>query len=361
MAKSVAVKSSKVANKAEKKSAKVEKKVESSDSSNSDSDSSADSSDDEEKTEEKKDDSSDSDSSDSDNEEEKKEESSESAASSDSEASNNKRKTESAAEVPAKKSKTEDEAAPAASATVFVGGLSWNVDNDWLRTEFTECGEILDVRVITDRDSQRSKGFAYVEFANAEGANAALALAGKEIDGRSIRVDLSEARPKKEAGAKTFNNAPQGEASDTLFVGNLSFNATEDDLRGAFTECGEIISVRLPTDRETGQAKGFGYIQFSSVEQAKAAIAWNGTELAGRPCRLDYAGKKPERSEGGGFGGRGGGRGGRGGRGGFGGDRGGRGGGRGGFGGDRGGRGGRGGARGGRGGFGAFQGSKVSF
>ncbi|KAG0050704.1 hypothetical protein BGZ89_003758, partial [Linnemannia elongata] len=255
MAKSVAVKSSKVANKAEKKSAKVEKKVESSDSSNSDSDSS-----DSDNEEEKKDDSSDSDSSDSDsdNEEEKKEESSESAASSDSEASNNKRKNEAAAETSAKKSKTEDEAAPAASATVFVGGLSWNVDNDWLRTEFTECGEILDVRVITDRDSQRSKGFAYVEFATAEGANAALALAGKEIDGRSIR----------------------------------------DDIRGAFTECGEIISVRLPTDRETGQAKGFGYIQFGSIDQAKAAIAWNGTDLAGRPCRLDYAGKKPERSEG---------------------------------------------------------------
>jgi len=242
--------------------------------------------------------------------------------------------------------------------------LSWNVDNDWLRTEFADCGEILDVRVITDRDSQRSKGFAYVEFANAEGANAALALAGKDIDGRAIRVDLSESRPKKEAGAKSFNQAPTGDASDTLFVGNLSFQATEDDLRGAFAECGEIISVRLPTDRETGQAKGFGYIQFSSVEEAKGAIAFNGTELAGRACRLDFAGKKPE-GNGGGFGGD---RGGRGGRGGFGG---GRGGGRGGFGGDRGGRGGRGGGRGGfggdrggrggRGGFGSFQGSKKTF
>ena len=202
--------------------------------------------------------------------------------------------------------------------------------------------------------------FAYVEFATAEGANAALALAGKEIDGRAIRVDLSESRPKKEAGAKSFNNAPTGDASDTLFVGNLSFQASEDDLRNAFAECGEIISVRLPTDRETGQAKGFGYIQFSSIEEAKAAVAFNGTELAGRPCRLDFAGKKPEGS---GFGGGGRG-GGRGGRGGFGGDRGGRGG-RGGFGGGRGGgRGGFGGdrgGRGGRGGFGGFSGSKKTF
>ncbi|KAF8960957.1 hypothetical protein BGZ46_001464 [Entomortierella lignicola] len=347
MAKSAAVKSSKVektVTKVDKKATKAAKKAESSSESDSDSSSASDSESEDEEEEEKKEekaessDSSDSDS-DSDSDEEETKENSESATSSDSES--NKRKTEEKeTTVAAKKTKTED--ASPASATVFVGGLSWNVDNDWLRTEFTECGEILDVRVITDRDSQRSKGFAYVEFATQEGANAALALAGKEIDGRAIRVDLSESRQKKDAGAKS--SSPQGDATDTLFIGNLSFNATEDDIRGAFAECGEIISIRLPTDRETGQPKGFGYIQFSSIEEAKAAVAWNGSELAGRPCRLDYAGKKPERSEGGGFGG---GRGGRGGRGGFG--------------GGRGGRGGRGGSSTNRGGFGSFSGNKVTF
>ncbi|KAG0317439.1 hypothetical protein BG000_004553, partial [Podila horticola] len=249
MAKSIAAapKNSK-ADKVNKKEKKVVESPSSASESESEasSSSSSDSSDsEEEEKEEKKNESSDSDS-DSDSDDEEKA-TAESANSSDSESS--KRKAEAEETPAAKKTKTEE--APA-SATVFVGGLSWNVDNDWLRTEFTECGEILDVRVITDRDTQRSKGFAYVEFATAEGANAALALAGKDIDGRAIRVDLSEARPKKEAGAaKSFNNAPTGDASDTLFVGNLSFNATEDDLRGAFAECGEIISVRLPTDRET--------------------------------------------------------------------------------------------------------------
>ncbi|KAG0012262.1 hypothetical protein BGZ81_001690, partial [Podila clonocystis] len=205
--------------KADKVNKKEKKVVESASSaseseSEASSSSSSDSSDseEEEEKEEKKDESSDSDSSDSESDSEEKA-TAESANSSDSESS--KRKAEAEETPAAKKTKTEE--APA-SATVFVGGLSWNVDNDWLRTEFTECGEILDVRVITDRDTQRSKGFAYVEFATAEGANAALALAGKEIDGRAIRVDLSEARPKKEAGAaKSFNNAPTGDASDTLF------------------------------------------------------------------------------------------------------------------------------------------------
>lgn len=115
--------------------------------------------------------------------------------------------------------------------------------------------------------------------------------------------------------------------------------------------------------RETGNPKGFGYVTFTSIDDAKTAFdAMMGQEIAGRPVRLDYAQPRPERSEGGrgGFGGgRGGGRGG-----GFGGGRGGGGrGGRGGF-GDRGGRGGARGGRGGstnRGGFGDFKGKKQTF
>lgn len=120
------------------------------------------------------------------------------------------------------------------------------------------------------------------------------------------------------------------------------------------------MGIRLPTDRETGEPKGFGYVTFASIDEAKAALeAMQGAYISSRPVRLDYSQPRPQNDAGGrgGFGGRGrgGDRGGRG-RGGFGGGRG-----RGGF--DRGGRGG-GRGRGGstnRGGFGDFKGQKVSF
>ena len=123
----------------------------------------------------------------------------------------------------------------------------------------------------------------------------------------------------------------------------------------------------MPTDRETGAPKGFGYVTFGSIDEAKAAFdGMQGYEIAGRTVRLDYSsprpsnGDSPARGRGGFGGGFGGGRGGRGGgRGGFG-DRGGRGGGRGGFGGRGGARGGRGGTT-NRGGFGDFAGKKTSF
>jgi nucleolin len=171
---------------------------------------------------------------------------------------------------------------------------------------------------------------------------------GYEIDGRAIKVDKSTPPNKdaqREKRAKTFGDQTSP-PSNTLFVGNLSFGATEDGVWEVFSEYG-VKSVRLPTERETGRPKGFGYVEFDDVEGAKKAFeACSGMDIEGRTIRLDYS--QPRDASGGGGGGFGGGGfgGGRGGGrgGGFGG---GRGGGRGGgFGGDRGRGGGRGGDRG---------------
>lgn len=249
--------------------------------------------------------------------------------------------------------------------------MSWNIDEDWLRREFEHFGTITGCRVITDRESGRSKGFGYVEFEDAAvAAKAQKEMMGYELDGRALNVDFST--PREKPANKTFDRAnkygdKRSAPSNTLFLGNLSFDCTNEIVQETFQEYGNVSRVSLPTDRETGALKGFGYVDFSSTEEAQSALdALNGAEIAGRAIRLDFAAARDD-SNGGGRGGFGGGRGGgRGGRGGFG-DRGGRGGGRGGRGGfgDRGGRGGGRGGRGGgsfnRGGFGDFKGSKVSF
>ncbi|KAI9333551.1 hypothetical protein BDR26DRAFT_603353 [Obelidium mucronatum] len=184
--------------------------------------------------------------------------------------------------------------------TVFVGNLSFNADEDTISEHFSVCGEVVSVRIINGPDG-RKKGFGYVEFADSEAAKKALELADSEIDGRAIRVDLSQPKPERKPEQKS---AP----ADTLFVGNLSFDASEDGLKGIFAEHGEVTSVRIPTDRESGNPKGFAYVQFADIESAKAALeALNGHEYEGRAIRLDFS---QPRTEGGG-----GGRGGRGGRG----------------------------------------------
>ncbi len=140
-----------------------------------------------------------------------------------------------------------------------------------------------------------------------------------------------------------------------IYVGNLPFTATEEEVAGLFTAFGGVEKVKIVTDRETGRPRGFCFVTLADTARVKeAADAVDGQELGGRPLRVNPA--EPREKKPGGFGGGGGGerRGGGGGGGGYGGDR------RGGGGGERrgggGGKGGYGGGGGGRGGYGGGKG-----
>jgi cold-inducible RNA-binding protein len=75
-----------------------------------------------------------------------------------------------------------------------------------------------------------------------------------------------------------------------VFVGNMSFDATESGLRSIFEPFGEITGVRLITDRDTGRARGFGFVEMSNDEEAaKAITALNGTQLDGRALNVNEA------------------------------------------------------------------------
>ena len=107
--------------------------------------------------------------------------------------------------------------------------------------------------------------------------------------------------------------------STKLFVGNLDFKVTENDLQDAFGAHGTVVEAKVVTDRDTGRPRGFAFITMGTPEEAQKAIdALNGTELGGRTLNVNMARPPAERSGGGGGGGR---RGYGGGRGGYGGGR----------------------------------------
>jgi RNA recognition motif-containing protein len=103
-----------------------------------------------------------------------------------------------------------------------------------------------------------------------------------------------------------------------IYVGNLSYQTTESYLAGLFEQMGEVESVNIITDRDTGRSKGFGFVEMGAEEADKAIAQFNGTEFNGRTLSVNEARPREERSGGGrggyGGGGGGGGRGGRGGR-----------------------------------------------
>ena len=89
-----------------------------------------------------------------------------------------------------------------------------------------------------------------------------------------------------------------------LFVGNLSFNTTENDLQDAFASHGTVVEANLMTDRATGRPRGFGFVTMSTPEEAQKAIqALNGAQLDGRALTVNVARPREERSGGGGGGG----------------------------------------------------------
>ena len=89
--------------------------------------------------------------------------------------------------------------------------------------------------------------------------------------------------------------------SNKLFVGNLSFNTTENDLQDAFAAHGTVTEANLMTDRTTGRPRGFGFVTMSSAEEAQKAIdALNGKEMDGRALTVNVAKPREERTGGGG-------------------------------------------------------------
>ena len=91
--------------------------------------------------------------------------------------------------------------------------------------------------------------------------------------------------------------------SNKLFVGNLSFNTTENDLNDAFAAFGTVTETNLMMDRETGRPRGFGFITMSSAEEANKAIeGLNGKDMDGRALTVNVAKPREERAPGGGGG-----------------------------------------------------------
>jgi RNA recognition motif-containing protein len=78
-----------------------------------------------------------------------------------------------------------------------------------------------------------------------------------------------------------------------IYVGNLPFSATEDSVRALFSKHGTVEKVSLITDRDTGRPRGFGFVEMSSADAARAIQALNGTDLGGRPLRVNEAQERP--------------------------------------------------------------------
>jgi len=237
---------------------------------------------------------------------------------------------------------------------IYVRGLPYQTGMDEVQEFFGECGTgptEVDLPLSSDG---RSSGTAILTFTCQADCDTAISYDKADFGGRWLSI----------TPFKSITHAPSEKQPGTtsVFVGNLSWDIDEDTLKAHFESCGNIKGVRFATDRETGDFKGFGHVEFYETEATYNAVELPGSDLMGRALRVDFAKQRQDNGGGRGGGGRGGRDGGRGRGGGRGG------GGRGGRDGGRGRGGGRGGGRGtpdarskNSGGIADFKGTKISF
>jgi len=212
---------------------------------------------------------------------------------------------------------------------LFVKNLSWNTDDNKLYEFFGKYGTVENVKVLYDKMSGKARGLSFVEFSTRDEAQAAIDDADNlNVDGRLLQVTYSDQKdankgPQNGNGNRggyggqqsTYTPSNYDGEKHTIFVGNLGFKTTEQSVKSFFKDCGNVVGVRIATDRDTGRSKGFCHVDFDDANAVEKAKSKAGQDLDGREVRVDAS--LPRGNSGGSGGQRGGSRGGfRGGRGG---------------------------------------------
>uniref|UniRef100_A0A7S2G9K3 RRM domain-containing protein n=1 Tax=Octactis speculum TaxID=3111310 RepID=A0A7S2G9K3_9STRA len=190
---------------------------------------------------------------------------------------------------------------PTGTLEVFMGNLSFDIDDAGVQAAFESCGKVTNCKWLTDRESGKFRGCGFIAFDSAEAAGKAVGMNGTEVLGRPVKVDFAKGKSdagggKGGKGGQTREMQPKPDGCNTLFAGNLSFDIDDDAVHAFFKDCGEISSIRWLTDRETGDFKGCGFFEFSDPDASlDSAAKKNGESLLGRPVRLDFATPRAQR------------------------------------------------------------------
>lgn len=173
-------------------------------------------------------------------------------------------------------------------ATIYVGGLDEKVSETLLWELFLQAGPVVNVHMPKDRITQLHQGYGFVEFLGEEDADYAIKVMNMiKVYGKPVRVNKASSHNKNlDVGAN-------------IFIGNLDPEIDEKLLYDTFSAFGVILQTpKIMRDPETGNSKGFAFINFASFDAADAAIeAMNSQYLCNRPISISYAFKKDSKGE----------------------------------------------------------------
>ena len=173
---------------------------------------------------------------------------------------------------------------------IWIGNLPWTTTKADLLSFVTNDTEISE-NVITrlhmpapsksivanskQRIKPQNKGFAYIDFSTQAALTEALALSEKLLTGRRVLIKDSksfEGRPEKAKEQENTTVNSGNPPSKRIFVGNLAFETTKQDLEEQFSKCGEVLDVHIATFEDTGKCKGYAWVEFAELEAGATAV-----------------------------------------------------------------------------------------
>jgi len=171
---------------------------------------------------------------------------------------------------------------------IYIGNLANQTTERDLSSLFEQVGRVTSARIMTDRDTGRSRGFGFVEMESEDAERAITQLHQTDLNGRILSVTEARARPQSSAGGRT--------PPSRLFVGNLPYDVTTAELKELFSSAGLVSFVSLPVDRESGKPRGFAFVEFSDPLHATEAVRRFHAQLfKGRALAVNEAHAKESR------------------------------------------------------------------
>jgi len=172
---------------------------------------------------------------------------------------------------------------------VYAGNLSFHITEDAIKIFFADCGDIVKFDWILDHG--KFYGTCFLEFDTLSSAKKAVAMSGKVLLNRPIKLEFPRAKlktPKAKDERQATEKKARPEGCKTIFMGNLSFTIKDSDIYTLLKDCGTITNLRRVKDKNTGIFKGCLFVEFENEEAADKAMNHDGEIVLGRAIKINY-------------------------------------------------------------------------